>query len=408
MVWLTESDIFAILSKKDFDIRATKNARWIDQKCTPDVVCIVSDCIEKYVEAKGNTQFSSSDIWHYDYTVQNIEQIFSKPDLNRPTSHNEYDKYFQQPMELLSVAGVLLKSKIGNRNYYSVANYELLSYIAMRERNSLIFLQIYIERVLTDSGLIDDFEEFYRRPTPETYTNLKTRFEVFTTTYTPINGKTECRRIFTKIINPLAFKRRTRGTENGRLSQHSITYDELMYNRDNFRDLYSGKPKGMTRSEYATTIGVSPNSTYNGYLVSKAKRFLREFNNKYRDGRSEVRLGPDASSTATHMHHIFPESRFPEIADKLENIIALSPTQHLNYAHPLNNTQIVDKSYQRDCLIAKSANIHDNLHGPKDQVIYDFDRFLYVLSIGFSSDDFEDIEEMDFAGIIIKINLQYS
>ena len=37
---------------------------------------------------------------------------------------------------------------------------------------------------------------------------------------------------------------------------------------------------------------------------------------------------------AAHMHHIFPESIFPEICYYLENIIALTPTQHLNYAHP--------------------------------------------------------------------------
>jgi len=29
----------------DFDIRKTKNARFIDQKVTPDVLSIVADCI---------------------------------------------------------------------------------------------------------------------------------------------------------------------------------------------------------------------------------------------------------------------------------------------------------------------------------------------------------------------------
>lgn len=408
MRWLTEAEIIASLSERNYDIRITGNARWIDQKCTPDVMCVVSDCIESYVAAHGNAVFSSVDVWHNDYTVQNVEQIFSKPGLNLQTSRNEYDKYFQQPMELLSYAGVLRKSKRGSRNFYSVANPDVLAYIAMRERNALTFLQLYIEKVLADSGLMDAFEEFYRLQTPDAYAILKRRFEDFTIENTPINGRTECRRIFTKIINPLAFKRRSLGTEKGRISLHPITYDMLMYNRDNFRDLYAGKPKGMTRSEYAATIGVTPNPNYYVYMARRAKRFLRAFNDRYRNGRSEVTTGPDTTSPAIHMHHIFPEARYPEISAHLENIIALSPTQHFTYAHPMGNTQVVDPGYQQICLIAKASSIQENLAGPEDLVIYEFDRFLYVLATGFSNDDFEEIEYMDFAGVVTKINLQYA
>jgi hypothetical protein len=37
------------LSKNDYDIRKRKNARWIDQKCTPDVLSIVSESIIEYI-----------------------------------------------------------------------------------------------------------------------------------------------------------------------------------------------------------------------------------------------------------------------------------------------------------------------------------------------------------------------
>lgn len=40
------------LDKHDYDIRKTHNGRWIDQKCTMDVVCLVSDCIVEYITAK--------------------------------------------------------------------------------------------------------------------------------------------------------------------------------------------------------------------------------------------------------------------------------------------------------------------------------------------------------------------
>ena len=33
------------LDEHDYDVRKTHNGRWIDQKCTMDVVCLVSDCI---------------------------------------------------------------------------------------------------------------------------------------------------------------------------------------------------------------------------------------------------------------------------------------------------------------------------------------------------------------------------
>ena len=81
MAWLSESELRNHFSTRSLDIRATHNARWIDQKCTPDVVCIVSDCIENYVNEHGECVFTSADIWHSEYTIQNVEDIFRKPGL---------------------------------------------------------------------------------------------------------------------------------------------------------------------------------------------------------------------------------------------------------------------------------------------------------------------------------------
>lgn len=408
MAWFSESELRDLFSARTLDIRETHNARWIDQKCTPDVVCIVSDCIENYINEHGNCEFSSTDIWHSEYTKQNVEDIFRKPGLEEATSRSEYDKYFQQPMEMLSSAGVLLKEKRGRKNIYSVVMSDVLSYIGMRERNALTFLQIYIEEVLRQSDMIDEFNAFFTKQTSDAYVSVKKKFVDETIKHTPINGAVECRRIFTKVINPLAFKRKSLGTEHGRISRHPITYDMLMYNRDNFRDLYSGKPKGMTRNEYADQIGVNPNATYYVYMSRKAKKFLRDYNNQHRAGLPEVTTGPDCLSPATEMHHIFPESQFPDISSYLENIIALSPTQHRVYAHPMGNYHIVDAAYQHICLLAKSSIIQENLQGPEDLIIYEFSRLLYVLATGFSEESFEDIEEADFSGVITKINLQYA
>jgi hypothetical protein len=37
------------LNEIDFDIRKTNNARFIDQKVTPDVLSIIADCILEFV-----------------------------------------------------------------------------------------------------------------------------------------------------------------------------------------------------------------------------------------------------------------------------------------------------------------------------------------------------------------------
>ena len=58
-----------------------------------DVVCLVSDCILEYIGEKSNKTFTVNDIWYSDYTVENVQQIFSKPNPTNKAS-NEYDKWF--------------------------------------------------------------------------------------------------------------------------------------------------------------------------------------------------------------------------------------------------------------------------------------------------------------------------
>ncbi|MBO6042725.1 hypothetical protein J6P59_04145 [bacterium] len=143
-----------------------------------------------------------------------MQNIFKKVDVNSQNEENEYDKFFQQPMELLAYSGVLNKIKKGTKNYYTVANEDILKYIAIRERNALNFLNIYITKVLNDSNLFETFNDFFLKQTKASYDDLKEKFYLFTTKYTNIGSKTrtkpnpgkiESDRIFTKIINPLAF-----------------------------------------------------------------------------------------------------------------------------------------------------------------------------------------------------------
>ncbi len=405
---LIQQDIVNFCNQYDYDVRKTNNARWIDQKCTADVLSVIADFILNYVAEKPNSVFTTPDIWHSQYAIENVEDIFKKPGVESIDAKNEYDKFFQQPMELLAYSQVLLKTKQGNRNFYQVQNLQMLEYISMRERNSLFFLKTYIEKVLTDCGLMPLFVDFFNEQTKNTFRDMKNGFSSFTIANTKINKELECNRIFTKVINPLAYFHNSYGTEGGHLSSQIITYDMLMYNRNNFRDVYADKPKGITRKEYATTHPVVVNNAYYKYQSVKAKKFLRLFNEQYRNGSTEVWEERHIQDKTTNIHHIFPEAEYPEISYYLENLIALTPTQHYNYAHPNAYTQEINEQYQHILLLAKADRIQENLTDTGVEIIYEFCRFLFVLNVGFDNDELMAINDMDFASVVNAINIHYA
>lgn len=89
-------------------------------------------------------------------------------------------------------------------------------------------------------------------------------------------------------------------------------------------------------------------------------------------------------------------------------MIALTPTQHFTYAHPNNNTQYIDRTYQYLCLVAKTGSIRDNLLQKNNEPkIYDFYLYQTVLSTGLESDEFYEVDEMDFEGLLKKIEQYY-
>lgn len=414
---MTEQDIISFFNDKNFDIRVHHNARWIDQKCTPDVVCIIADCIDNYIEEYGErTVFTSRDIWFSYYAIENVQAIFRKVDVADSSAENEYDKFFQQPMKMLAYAGILEETKRGRENQYIVLNRELLRYIALRERNALSFIIKYVEKVLSDSGLMQYFNVFFENPNKDTYEMLKEQFCRFTIQNTNIGNKTsvnglntdagivECRRIFIKVLTPLSFAKRTYGTERGRISKHAITYDMLMYNRDNFRDIYAEKPKSVSRKDYIAQHHIVINDAYFRYMSTRAKHRLKLYNDTYRAGLSEM---PGDTERATHIHHIFSASEYPEISYYLENLIVLTPNQHLNAAHPNGRTITINRAYQHDCLIVKTDIIKENIETAAEK-IYSFNDFIHVLVVGFNEESFNDIEENDYDGVKAKIELEYA
>ena len=47
---MDESTLKKILESRDYDIRKSGNGRFMDQKCIPDVVCAVAECVLDYVD----------------------------------------------------------------------------------------------------------------------------------------------------------------------------------------------------------------------------------------------------------------------------------------------------------------------------------------------------------------------
>lgn len=404
---MTNDVIQDFINEHTYDIRVTGNGRWIDQKCTMDVVCFVADCIVDYIQNGGSQPFQSPDIWRSPYAVQSVQDFFGKPDPMNYSAHDEFNKFFRQPMKMLAAAGVLRENgRKNNTIQFSVENMEVLEYIALREKNAYNFLCAYIEKTLRDSGLWGSFERFFQAQDEVEYQRVKDRFAEFSIRYTKINTNVEAYRIFTKVLNILACKYRKRGTERGHISKSFITFDKIMYNQVNWRDELSGKDKNVARRDYVPAP--SGDNGYYKYRVNRAIKKLRQFNDKYNRSRSEVTDTMAIGTSATHIHHIFPRSDFEEIADYLENLIALTSGQHLQKAHPEGNTQVVDRDFQYLCLICKTESIKKNILGTSGApVIYSFDCFTHVLAVGLRKPAFEDLPENDFEAVLNHIEVCY-
>lgn len=395
------------IASNKYDIRISKNGRWIDQKCTYDVVNFVADCVAYYLENGGSEPFHSPQIWKSDYAVQFVQDVFGKPYPLGEEPHDEFNKFFRQPLKMLAAAGVLNEEKeTGNTINFSVANREVLDFIALRPWNAQEFLAAYIEKTLTDSGLWPAFKRYFDAETSGEFNRLKDIFERFCYQNTPINNKAETGRVFPKVLNPLAFKLRKKGAIRGRISGQIITLSDLTYNRPNWRDTAVKKDKNIARRSFSNVSG-STEATKE-YLIRKQMKILKQFNKDYMNSKSEVidRLG--LGEPATQAHHMFPKSKFPEIADCIENLIMLTSGQHYEKAHPNGSTQEIDFGYQYLCLVSKAKSIKENIENDDGiPVIYDFNRFVHVLNTGFQTDYFEMIDLNDFSAVEEGIEVHY-
>ncbi len=112
---------------------------------------------------------------------------------------------------------------------------------------------------------------------------------------------------------------------------------------------------------------------------------VKQYNDRFNHSLSEVR-GENEITQATQIHHIFPIQDFPLIADYIENLIALTPNQHFIYAHPNNQTRLIDRDFQYICLLAKTTTISNDIQG-----VYDWDNYIFVLNTGLNTTIFSQV-----------------
>lgn len=383
--------INAYLENFDFDIRKSHDARYVDQKCTPDIVCFLADCIINI--SASHPTFTANDIWQSQYFKHNCRVVFNKPYADDERAKNEYNKWFSQPLKLFHTAGILSADFSTRPTSYSIKNEELLDYISRRERNSYNFLYCFFSKVLKDSGFWKYFEEYLQNVGADrsgAKTELYNRYYRLISGNTPSQSRLDINRMFHKVLNVLAAEHCVPGSSGN----EPRMFSDLMYNRKNWRDL--NKEKSVTRQEAAEEHIDEQQEAYNAYYVHKAIALIRKIHSE-----SEVH-DSWSNGPATQVHHIFPKSQFPEIAHYVENLILLTATQHNTKAHPKNNTQIVDKDYQLVCLLAKSDSIEQSLRQVGERY-YRKESFVYVINTGLSCDLSMQLSFAEIKNNLIKL-----
>lgn len=379
----------------DFDIRQNHDARYVDQKCTPDIVCFIADCICNTNCA--NKTFSINDLWDEPYFVKNCKVIFGKPSPSNPDARNEYNKVLSQPLKLLAYSHVLDCSIDGNMLLFKVSDEELLEYISIKERNAFNFMYAFFDAVINASGLRRIFDEYMNSYEADAKLAKKTIYEKyhrFISANTPSQSKIDCDRMFHKVFNLFAYSNDVPGS-HGKVPE----WFDLMYNKVNWRD--KDKKKNLTRNESKQAEIKECNELfYINYQVDKAIRLIKKMHGTESEIRDELSTG-----NATEVHHIFPKSQYPQLASYLENLILLTSSQHRQKAHKNSDFKIVDSDYQQVCLLAKSRTIEKYIE-KYGEIRYTKKAFAYVVNEGLETDvidvdaSFKDIRK----AIIVEYN----
>lgn len=350
-----------------------------EQKTTPDLLWCVSLVILDVTKNDRNLVFSDNEIRLSPLFDNLMQDYFSKP--TQALAPGEYNKVSSYQLGLLSYAGIL--EQVSNRpKKYKITNLEALEYMAVNDLNASKFLTEYTEKFLADNSLILDFENYKNNPTQANHIIAKDKYWEWAKSNTAIKGtdRKHTYRVFNKMFNVYCYKHRIPGEDGSNITNGPCPYSFLIYNRKNFRD--ENMPSGMTRREYMESVlsDIDAGGVVAAVLVQKAKAEIKK---KY-NGISEIQEPEHGfiPESGVHIHHMLPQHSHPQFSAFLENLIALTPGQHLSFGHVQGNTQRVNNEFQKICIQRKFEHIKDSLQNGES--FYELNKFIEIINSAFS------------------------
>jgi len=342
-----------------------------EQKTTPDLIWCVAFIILDITKNDRGLVFTDKEIRSSPLFNELMQDYFSKAPQHLAGS--EYDKLSSYQLGLLAYAGILEEIN-GRPKKYKLLQLEALEYISRNDLSASKFLTEYTEKFLFDNRLISYFEIYKNNPTQANYSAIKDKYWEWAQINTDIRGtdRKHTYRVLNKIFNVYCYKHRIPGEDRSKISDGPCPYSFLIYNRKNFRD--EDMPSGMTRREYIKYIlsDIDAGGVVGAVLLQKVKA---EIKRKY-NGVSELQdqVYGFIPESGVHIHHILPQHTHTQFALFRENLIALTPGQHLSFAHVQGNTQRINPDFQKICLRKKFDHIKESLESGED--FYVLSRFI--------------------------------
>ena len=402
-----DKKLLSNLRRLNLDLRQTKNGRWYDQKVTPDVMSCICDAIINHQNNTNSSSFTIKDLQISDFFVELMVRDFGKPSPRNPGSANEYDKVVGQPLNVLESANIL-KIKSHRPKTYQIASSinHVLCKMAGNEQDTAEFLNAYITEVIRQSGLTKIFDDFFTHQDTRSFGVLKQGYCDFIKSNTDITGDYEPRRIFSKVLNILAYFRRTKGAIGGKRSQFPITLNDIRYNRINFRDLIKNKPKNIPRRQRRALVSIAPSDSIPTRHIKNTIDSVKNFHGNTPEIEDEFSSVDCHSASPVEGHHIFPKSDFPQFSTFRENIILLTQTQHAGQAHG-GPGKTVSLSYQHLCLQKKIEAIK-KCDADGNCTFYSFRLFKGMLFVVGIIENKEDVTNFLFDDVLRVMVRYYS
>lgn len=355
-----------------------------EQKTTPDLLWCISLVILDVTKDNRNLFFSDGDIRLSPVFDNLMQDYFSKPPQH--LAENEYNKVSSYQLSLLSYAGVLKQVSRGPKKY-KIDNLEALEYMALNDLNASKFLTEYTEKFLNDNDLLEIFTAYKNNPTQENHLLAKEAYWQWARVNTSVRGSSRDHtyRVFNKIFNVFCYKNRIPGEDASNIMAGPCPYSFLIYNRENFRD--KDMPSGMTRQQYYEEVISEIND---GGVVETLLQKVKDSVKAKHNNDSEIQdpsLGYLPNS-GVHIHHILPRRSYSQYSLAKENLIALTPGQHLSLAHVAANTGSISPDFQRVCFKKKFEHIRASLDAGDG--FYDLREFVKILNTRFNQTLGED------------------